>query len=182
MRQWKTRNQTRRKQRGFSLIELLIVMAIILILIAIAIPSFTGLTAKAHETSAIGSIRAVNNAQVIYQSTYPQAGFACTMPSLGGQNGAPSGPTAAGLISDTQLLNGVKDGYTFTMTCTRATSANGSNTSGGPESNATATSYLIMAAPVTPGKSGTRYFCSDNPSSIHFSTTATCNPDSDPTI
>ncbi|MEO8725469.1 MAG: type II secretion system protein [Acidobacteriaceae bacterium] len=172
-----------RKQCGFSLIELLIVMAIILILIAIAIPSFTGLTARAHETSAIGSIRAINNAQIMYQSTYPQNGFACTLPSLGTQNGTAAGPNSAALIGNTQLLSGVKDGYTFTMTCTRATGTGGTtNTSGSPDSNATATSYLVVAAPVTPGKSGTRYFCSDNPSSIHYSMTPNCNPDSDPTI
>ena len=171
----------RKRNHGFSLIELLIVIAIILILIAIAIPSFTGLKARANETSAIGSIRAINNAQVMYQSTYPQAGFACTMGSMGSTSGTPSGPTAAGLIADTQLLNGTKDGYLFTLTCTRATAAAG-NTSGGADTNATATSYLITAAPVTPGKTGNRYFCSDNPSSIHYSTNPNCNPDSDPTI
>ena len=171
-----------KKNYGFSLIELLIVIAIILILIAIAIPSFTGLKARANETSAIGSIRAINNAQVMYQSTYPQQGYACTMGSMGSQSGNASGPTSAGLIADTQLLNGTKDGYLFTLTCTRATTAGTSNTSGGADNNATATSYLITAAPVTPGKTGTRYFCSDNPSSIHYSTNATCNPDTDPTI
>ncbi|MBV9669341.1 MAG: prepilin-type N-terminal cleavage/methylation domain-containing protein [Acidobacteriales bacterium] len=168
----------KRNNEGFSLIELLIVIAIILILVAIAIPNFQKIMINGRETSAIGSIRAINNAQIMYQQSYPQQGFACTLATLGTQAGAQAGPQSSGLLTDTQLLNGVKDGYIFTLTCNRAQGQGSGETAG---QNATATSYLIVASPVTPGKTGNRFFCSDQPGSIHYSMNANCNPDSDPT-
>jgi type IV pilus assembly protein PilA len=166
-------------QRGFSLIELLIVIAIILILVAIAIPTFGKIMINARETSAQGSIRAINNAQIMYQQSFPQQGYACSLATLGSPAGATPGPNASGLLTDTQLLNGTKDGYTFTLTCGRATGQGSGETAG---QNATATSYVVLAAPVSPGKTGNRYFCSDQPGSIHYSMNANCNPDADPTI
>lgn len=171
-------SKRRRRERGFSLIELLIVIAIILILVAIAIPSFSKILINGRETSAIGSIRAINNAEIMYQQSFPAQGYACTLASLGSSAGAQAGPNASGLLTDTQLLNGTKDGYNFTLTCNRA---QGQGSGESASQNATATSYLIVASPVQPGKTGNRYFCSDQPGSIHYSMTPQCNPESDPT-
>ena len=171
-------SKRRNRERGFSLIELLIVIAIILILVAIAIPSYSKIMINGRETSARGSIAAINNAEIMYQQSYPAQGYACSLTSLGSPAGAQPGPNASGLITDTQLLNGTKDGYTFTITCNRAQGQGGGDSAG---QNATATSYVVVASPVQPGKTGYRYFCSDQPGSIHYSMTPQCNPDSDPT-
>src|SRR3989442_3274667 len=80
-----------RKQKGFSLIELLIVVAIILIIAAIAIPNLLRSRIAANEASAVGSIRTLNTAEVTYASTYPDQGFTCTLANMG----PPAGTAAA---------------------------------------------------------------------------------------
>ena len=95
-----------RKQKGFSLIELLIVVAIILIIAAIAIPNLLRSRIAANEASAVGSIRTLNTAEVTYASTYPDVGFN-VLANLGGAGGSATG---AGLI-DAVLASAVKSGY-----------------------------------------------------------------------
>src|SRR5512147_1701733 len=101
-----------RKQKGFSLIELLIVVAIILIIAAIAIPNLLRSRIAANQASAIGSIRILNTAEITYSSSYGQ-GFTTTLAQLGPPASGPVSAAAAGLI-DSVLAGGTKSGYNFT--------------------------------------------------------------------
>jgi type IV pilus assembly protein PilA len=133
-----------RKQKGFSLIELLIVVAIILIIAAIAIPNLLRAKMAANESSAVGSIRTINTAEITYSSAYPTAGYAATLANLGGPSPCtPSSATAC--LIDSGLAGGNKSGYNFTAVG-----------AGGPP----ATSYFATAVPVTQNQTGIRSFCS----------------------
>lgn len=148
-----------KKSRGFSLIELLIVVAIILTIAAVAIPSLLRSRIAANETSAVGSLRALNTAQISYSTSYPTVGFATSLASLAGVNCAPPGSGGACLI-DTLLASGSKSGYSFTL----------SGTSGTP--NAT---YQFRADPLTPNQTGVRYFCSFADAVIRVGTVSLTN-------
>jgi prepilin-type N-terminal cleavage/methylation domain-containing protein len=155
-----------RKQKGFSLIELLIVVAIILIIAAIAIPNLLRARMSAYEASAVASIKAINAAQISYMSAYPTVGFASTLSALGGTSCTPPTPASACLI-DTQLASGTKSGYIFTM----------SGATGTPNA-----SYQIRADPQVPNQTGTRYFCSFADGVIRFgsSSLTTCDSSATP--
>jgi type IV pilus assembly protein PilA len=143
----------RHDEAGFTLMELLIVMAVILILMLVAIPSLLNMTIQAHETSALASLRAIQSAEVQYQTNFPANGFACAIGALGGNPGSgPPTPQAAQMLQST-LATGQKDGYTFTITnCTKAQNANNQDMF---------TSYEVTAVPQTVGKTGHRGFCMD---------------------
>ena len=137
---------------GFTLMELLIVIAIILILMLMAIPTIGSLKKKANETSAINSVQVINKAEIQYESTYPANGYACSLQALGGDPiaGAPSATSAQILQPD--LASGYKSGYIFTLSnCTKVT-INGTDRY---------TGYQVTAVPETVGKTGDRSFCSD---------------------
>ncbi len=154
-----------RKQKGFSLIELLIVVAIILIIAAIAIPNLLRSRIAANEASAVGSVRTVNTAQVTFSSTYPDVGFAPAMSNLGPADATSSNcgtPTSTNAcIIDWAVANSInaaKSGYKVTTTA-----SNGGGT--------VYTTYLVEAHPDIVGTSGIRSFCSDQSGVIRFDPT-----------
>jgi type IV pilus assembly protein PilA len=152
---------TRRRDRenGFTLMELLIVMAIIAILMLIAIPTVGSLKKKANDLSAINSVQTIQKAELQYSDTYPQTGYACTLQALGGDpNSGPPSATSAQILQG-DLTSGFKSGYTFTITCKDKVTVNGTDRFN---------SYSITAVPQTVGKSGDRAFCSDQSGIIKF--------------
>jgi type IV pilus assembly protein PilA len=132
---------------------------IVAILMLIAIPTVGSLKKKANDLSAQQAIRAIHEAEIQYQSTYPSSGFACTLPALGGQpaSGAPS-PVAAQVLQD-DLASGYKSGYIFTLTCKDEVTVSGTDRF---------VSYTVTAVPQTVGKTGDRGFCSDEGGAISF--------------
>jgi len=134
-----------KKQKGFSLIELLIVVAIILIIAAIAIPNLLRSRMAANEASAVGSLRTINTSAVTYSSTYPANGYPATLAALGTSGAATS---ASADLVDSVLSSGTKSGYTFVFT----PAAGGALPS---------TGYNVTGIPVTVGTSGQRGFYTD---------------------
>jgi prepilin-type N-terminal cleavage/methylation domain-containing protein len=158
-----------RNPRGFSLIELLIVVAIILVIAAIAVPSLLRARISANESSAVESLRTINSAEVTYQATYPTVGYAATLTALGpgaGNLSCPAaGPASTGAcLIDIALANATapanaKSGYYFTNPA--VTTAGGVNLT-----------YELDAMPAGVGQTGVRGFCADSDGVIHFDTPA----------
>ena len=140
-----------KKQKGFSLIELLIVVAIILIIAAIAIPNLLRSRMAANEASAVGSIRTINTAQVTYNSTYG-FGYGTLVQLSTPVAGCAGATSAAACLIDSNLGGGTKSGYTFT-----SLPLNGAGTAASPFLN-----FNSTAVPVAPGQSGQSDFCSDD--------------------
>ncbi len=159
-----------RQQKGFSLIELLIVVAIILIIAAIAIPNLLRSRIAANEASAVGSMRTINTAEVTYASTYPTVGFA-TLTQLGGSGGSSAG---AGLI-DTVLAAGTKSGYVFDTPAAGITPA--SCGTGG--TNPPCSTYTITGDPQN-SQTGQRHFFSDQSGVIRFNVSAAATSSDSP--
>jgi len=155
------------KQKGFSLIELLIVVAIMLVIAAIAIPNLLRSRMAANEASAVGSLRTINTAEVTYASIYPNYGF--TDLNYLGAITSPTGPTGAGLLDPVLgcpagVTGGIcpKSGYNFKITVTI----------NGGVSPLTST-YSVQAYPQTQGTTGQRSFFTDTSGEIRFRADAT---------
>ena len=154
-----------RASRGFSLIELLIVVAIILTIAAIAIPSLVRSRIAANEAAAVSSIRTLTTAEHAYAQAYPELGYTCTIGSLGPPAGGGAYTSTASGVIDAVLASGAKQGYRLSL-------SNCSASSGTPNWN-----YSSGAVPLAPGSTGVRSFCSDASGIIWYAydgTAATC--------
>jgi type IV pilus assembly protein PilA len=162
-----------RRDEGFSLIELLIVVTIILIIAAIAIPNLLRARMAANEASASAALRAIAAAEATYFSAYPNIGYANFLPDLGGAEPCAPLPNQACLL-DVSLSNATpgspgKSGFQFQATGISTGVLNGV--------------YVSGATPIHPGVSGNRNFCStseqimrasNNPGGLPVNTTAAC--------
>jgi type IV pilus assembly protein PilA len=151
-----------RRQIGFSLIELLIVVAIILIIAAIAIPNLLQARIAANESSAVGSLHTLTSAEITYFTTYPTVGYANAIAQLGGAAPCTPAPATACIVDNflaTAIPGSVgKSGYYFLAT-------------GAPTGGATYnTTYVVGGAPIQVNSTGNRDFCTVNDGVIRSQT------------
>jgi type II secretory pathway pseudopilin PulG len=135
------------RQNRFSLSDLLMVLAVVVVIAAIVIPSLLRPEMAANEAAAVNSLRVINAAEITYAATRPDFGFACTLTALA------SGASQTATPMDPALASGAKKGYLFSIF----------GCSGVP-----ATSYVVVAQPAMPNKTGVRVFCSDQTGIVRF--------------
>ena len=155
------------KQNGFSLIELLIVVAIILLIAAIAVPNLLRARMSANESSAAAGIRTITAAETSYNGTFPAVGYAAKIQDLGSPPGCTPVPANACLL-DNSLANAVPgssghSGYQFLAT--------GINAGGTINSD-----FVAGAAPITANGTGDRDFCSTSEIALRSQPTAGGTP------
>ena len=161
------RRWPRREGAGFSLIEMIVVVAIILIIAAIAIPRLLRSKMAANEASAVQSLRVITTAEVTYDATYGQ-GYAPTLTSLGPP---PAGTQASALhadLVDEVLASGIRHGYNFVYVAIDMAG------------NGKPSAFTVNANPVSPGQTGERYFFVNQTNVIRFAVGGPANPSSTP--
>jgi type IV pilus assembly protein PilA len=146
-----------KKQNGFSLIELLIVVAVILTIAAIAIPNLLRARMRANEADAVAALRVIHTSAVTYSLTYPSEGYPASLATLGGANPCTAISTQACLI-DNFLALGTKDGYSFVWTGDGLTPS---------------VSFALTATPQVVGASGQNMYCTDQTGVIRYDPTGT---------
>jgi type IV pilus assembly protein PilA len=142
---------------GFSLIELLVVVAIILILAAIAIPNFLRARIAANEASAVENCRTISTANVVYYTTYG-VGFAPALSNFATPTSGNVSALNSGLLDDI-LVSGTKSGYVFTYVPLS------------PDSNGYFNDYTLNSDPLTIGVTGQRHFFTNEPGIIRVNLT-----------
>jgi prepilin-type N-terminal cleavage/methylation domain-containing protein len=154
-----------RNEKGFSLIELLIVVAVILIIAAIAIPNLIRSRMRANEANAVAALRVIHTSAVTYDTTYPAEGFPTSLLVLGGPSPCAPSSTQACLV-DSVLAAGVKDGYNFVWT---------------GDGVIPSYAFILTATPQAAGTTGQNMYCTDQTGVIRYDPTgAACNSGSLP--
>jgi type IV pilus assembly protein PilA len=144
----------KRRQKGFSLIELLIVVAIILIIAAIAIPNLISARMSANEASAVQSLRTIQSAETAYATTFPTSGYSTTLGHLSDGGTSPcSATTTQACLLDDVLASGTKAGYTITY---------------GNDGLTPSIGYTINADPIIRNSTGRRSFFTNYPGVIRY--------------
>lgn len=141
-----------RDHRGFSLVELLIVVAIILTIAAIAVPNFLRARMHANEANAVASLRAIETSALTYSLTYSNVGYPAQLADMGGTNPCTASSSSACLL-DESLAGGQKDGYAFVWTGDGLTPS---------------VSFVITATPQVVGTSGQNMYCTDQAGVIYY--------------
>jgi type II secretory pathway pseudopilin PulG len=140
---------------GFTLVEALVVVMVILVIAAISIPRFVQARMKANEASAVNSMHTIQIAEILYSQTYPNVGYAKTLLAMGGRNGNCHSPTStnACLLMDDSLVNGYKSGYFFQLSS---------------DNQKPSLMYTLSAVPAVAGVSGRCSFNSNQGGEINL--------------